>query len=471
MNKGIALVLVTFLVAACSLVAVVAFSLLAQGTTTGLGLSESMQAYAIAVGGKEWYLEQLEADNDWTDEASQADIALGPGSFDIVVNSVSANSVSFTVTGAVTGYVDQTVQRQISLSAKRLPKASRFAVFWGEDTGSNLQLKSSTINGNFWSRGNTDVDRRSLVSGISYCPDIRSITGDGTFTEQKINLPYPDMPQIEQTSYNDLMNFFDSYINSYGTGSDIGQNSDLVLNGEIIGCRDFITDRNITISGYGYIVASRDILLHSDRKDRGTLTISPSGGNIYFLAGENIVVNSTDRDTNIFVTGDVNNAAYLYSRAQTAESQLVDIQGNSRTTTNITSAFILARRCIIVEDGSDLSACTLYVSVAPSGTNFLQITDSGTTVSGNIISLSRQNPGLIINNSASVTGFIYHWGDNTGYTTLDRATINGSVIASQFGNSNITNSTITYVSSGFFANPPDGFNGYVMAEPNSWDDH
>ena len=238
-NKAMALILVIFLVLVCALVAVTAFSLFTGGMHGSMGFLESDQALAIAMGGKEWYLEQLENDSDWTDEANQTGIALGAGTFDVIINSATNSNVSFTITGNVSDTVTGTVQKQVSTIANRLPVASRFAVYWGRDTGSWLELRNSTtVNGNLWSRGTTDVKSGTSVTGTSYCPDNEDITGAGSFTEQKIESPYPSMPQIDETPYNNLISSFNSYINTYGTNSNRRQSTDLVLSGNIIGCKN-----------------------------------------------------------------------------------------------------------------------------------------------------------------------------------------------------------------------------------------
>jgi hypothetical protein len=238
-----------------------------------------------------------------------------------------------------------------------------------------------------------------------------------------------------------------------------------VLNGDIIGCKNFTTDGNITISGHGYIVASQDINLHSNNSSAGTLTVTPSGGNIYFLAARDLTVNSTKNDTNVAI----NSGAYLYSRAQSATDQLVRIRKHSSTTTNIDSAFIIARRRIIVESGAQVTNSTLYVSDVSDTNNYLQITDSGTSVSGSVISVSGRDPGLIIDNGATVTGLVYQWGGSDGYIKIDDATITGCVVSSQYTNDRIVSSTITYNTSSLPSNLPEGFNDYISVDPNSWD--
>ncbi|NQT47146.1 MAG: hypothetical protein HQ593_06725 [Candidatus Omnitrophica bacterium] len=466
MNDGVALILIIFLIMVCSLVALTAFSLLATGVESGLGFSESIQTLAIAMGGKEWYLEQLENDSDWSDEANQTGIALGSGTFDITVNSATSGSVSFTVTGKVTNALSQTVRREVTLTANRLPTASKFAVYWGRNTGSWLELRNSTtINGNFWSRGTTDVKSGCSVTGISYCPSNKNVAGAGSYTEVEIDSPYPSMPQIDETPYSNSISSFNAYINTYGTNSNRSQTTDLILSGNVIGCKNFTSSGNITISGNGYIVAKQNINLHSTDLVSGTLTITPSGGNIYFLAAGNLKVNSTQNDTNVTI----NSGAYLYSRAQENDNQLVRVRKHASTNTEINSAVIIGRRRIIVQSGADITSSTLYVSDVSDNNNYLQITGSGTTVSGSIISVSGRDSGLIINRGASVTGLVYHWGANSGYTQINTATIAGSVVCSQYTNDRIVNSTITYDADSLPL-APDGFESFVSVDAESWDD-
>ena len=461
--------MVIFLMLICALLAVTAFSLLA--TAVGMGTIESMQAFSTAIGGEEWYLEQLANDSDWSNEADQADIALGSGAFDVTINSAAKGSISFTITGKAAG---EAAQREVSITASRFPPAAKFAVYWGRDTGSFLQIRnSSTIDGDLWSRGTTEVLSGNSVTGTSYCPDNENISGTGSFTEFKVISPYPGMPQIDESYYDNLISTYNALIAAHGTNSDSTLSTNLNLTGGFYGYRTLETTGNITISGNGFIVASRDINLHASASASGTLTISPSGGNIYFLAGRSLTVNSTQNDTNVAINGDANNRVYLYSQ-DSATSRLVRIRKHSSTATTVDSAVVIGQRRIIVEGGARITNSTLYVSDVSDTNNYLQITDSGTAVGTpgnpcNLISVSGRDPGLIINNGASVTGFVYHWGDNTGYAQVNGATIAGSLVASQFTNDRIVNSDITYSAADLPA-APDGFEGFVSTDTSSWDD-
>ena len=434
-----------------------------QTGQSAVGFVESSQAFYIAHAGIEWYLQQLSNDNDWTDEVNQTkDFA--NGSFTIEVSDANPTRISVKSTGKVTGPDGRDRQRYIALIARKIPSAFSFGIFWGRDTNSTLRLDNSIVNGDLWSIGDAEIEAGSLVSEIAYCPDNQDIIGAGSFYKLQVSSPYLQMPQIDETYYDNLISSWDDYIDDHATNSNITQSSNLVLNGNIIGCRNFTTSGNITISGNGYIVADRNIDLHS-AMFAGTLTVTPSGGNIYFLAGRSLTVGAPLFGTNVTL----NPGAYLYSGAKNNSNLLNIREGLFFSTTDLSAAFIIAKRRIVVEDGAQVANSTLYVSDVTDSNNYLQIRDSGTTVSGSIISVSGRDPGLIIENSASVSGLVYHWGDTSGYTEIDNASITGSVVASQYSNNRITGSTITYDVDSIPDILPQGFEYSVTIEPNSWD--
>jgi Tfp pilus assembly protein PilX len=465
-DKAQALIAAVAIMLILALFGLVGVSLIgSQAGHAATGLVESTQAFYLAQAGLEWYLQQLVNDSDWTDEEGQAQ-NFANGSFNIEVSNISSKRIDIKSTGRVTGFDGRDRERYVQVTAKRMPKAATFAVYWGRDTGAWLQLRSATtVNGDFWSRGTTEVlAGNSITGGIAYYASGQDVVGAGSYTKEEVSSP-PDMPQIDEVYYNNIMSSFDTYINDYGNNTNRDQSSDLVLNGDIIGCKNFTTTGNITISGHGYIVASQDISLHSPNASSGTLTVTPSGGNIYFLSARSLTVNSTQNDTNVTV----NSGTYLYSRAQTGTDQLIRIRKHAATSTNIGSAFIIARRRIIVQSAAQITDSTLYVSDVSDTNNYLQITNSGTLVSGSVISVSGRDPGLIINNGASVTGLVYHWGGNDGYAQLNEATITGSVVASQYTNDRIVDSTITYDAASLPTSLPEGFDDYILIEPGSWD--
>lgn len=474
-KKGIGLILAVFFIVITALISIIFFSILTSGTTSGLNYILSNEAYGITYGGMQWYLEQLREDTDWTNQTNLTNIALGKGVFDITINSASATIVSFSVTGRITGYDGQYIQKKATITAKKIPKAGQFALWWGRRTGTILQLNNTSISGDYWSRASTNVTSSSSIKdGIAYRPDNEDIIGTGTYTEQAVGSPYPEMPVITTTYYDNFISNANTLIDSAAGYPDYNCPAVLNLTGNTIRCNNFRTNGNTIITGYGRIVAYNMVELLYDTADSGTLQINPSGGSIEIYAGTYLLINSSQTDTHIRIDGTTTNRVVLYSRASTSTSQYTLIQRDSI----IYNAFIVGNRRIIVRTGAQIYNSTLYLNYQPITTNnYLAITNTGTIVGSasspcNVISLSglgsSSTHGLEISSGASVAGFIYHYGGTTGRTYfVNNAFIMGTVIASQFRGDGISGTTITYNSS--FV-PPVGFEGYVTADIQSWDD-
>jgi type II secretory pathway component PulK len=168
-EKGVALIMMILILVMGALFAMTAFPLLSQGVITGADYLQNIQAHAIAIGAKEWYLQQLSFDSDWSDNTDLSNIPLGMGAFDIDIISAAQSQLSFIATGRATGYNNQAVQKKVSITVEMLPKAAAFALYWGRDTGSMFRIRNSTsVIGDFWSRGDTQIQSSSSVSGISY---------------------------------------------------------------------------------------------------------------------------------------------------------------------------------------------------------------------------------------------------------------------------------------------------------------
>jgi hypothetical protein len=458
-----------------SVCGVVLASLLGVTSRQSLDTLRASQALAVAQGGLNWYMMRLAGVNDWTTETDITHVALGPGEFDVAILSQTPGRISFTVTGKVQGNNNTTIQRTMSQAVRKLPLGSQFALFWGRLTGSTLNINNTTVTGDYWSRGTTDIANNSTVAGVSFRPDNQDITGGGVYSEMSVATPYLSMPVIDTSFYDSLMATYDAMEDACGSGSDINQTTNLVLSGNTLCCRDFDTNGNITISGYGYIVANRDIRLHDENSDSGIFTISPSGGEIVFVAGRSVIINSNKNDTTVTVYPGVR----FYSRSQGVSNGLVDIRND---TTNIDGALILSARQLLVEKGANLTNTTLFVADAGSTTNnVLSITGSGTNVGTlpgpcTIISMGRNNSGgasdtaLTVDSGANAVGLLYQYDTaNMGLTRINSATITGALIANQFQGDAINNATVTYNQSALPSIAPQGLPYYAAKEENSWD--
>ncbi len=465
-HNGQALVAAIAIMIILSLLGMVGVSLL--GTKTGqstTGFVQSAQAKYLAHAGLEWYMQQLADDTDWTNEVGQSKV-FGLGSFDIDVSNVGPTKLDIKVTGRVAGFYGQENKSYISITAKKLPKASQFAVFWGRNTGSLRAQNTTNVYGDVWSAGSMQINPgNSFLDGKVYYNSPNDISGNGTYTKQLLSGSPVAMPVISPTYYTGLMDTYDTIwrIGSQAT-NDITRTTNLTLNGGTLYCRNFTTGGSITISGRGTIVASQRIYLHYT--EGTSLNVNPSAGNnIVFLAGQGIYVGSSTATINM------SSGVRMYERCPSNMNYWLYFTGQN---TFVDSALILARRKIYVGAGADILNSTLFVDYPNDRTdNYIFITGAGTRVTGNVISTGRDNNGssLRIQNSANVEGLVYQYdSQNQGGVQIDgSSSLRGALIANRFYRDRLGPATITYSENSIPLIPPFGFEGYVVAVPNSWD--
>lgn len=453
----------------------------------------SAQALSLAQGGLNWEMMQLADTSDWDTAVNQAGIVLGPGTFDVALSnkarpqtdSITATRMDIAVNGKVTGSEGFNIQRAMSQRVFKLPSASKFALFWGRDVA-NLSFTNVSVSGDFWSVGTTNIPGSSKIAdGSAYRPGTEDITGAGAYTEVSVGaFPYfsdfpgstasHSTPPFNASYYSSLISDYNSREASCISGIDINQNTSLVLAGNTLCCRDFNTNGNIIISGNGFIVANRDILLHSQNPDSGTLTLSPSGGKIVLIAGRDILINSGQADTPVVIKPGVR----MYSKSDGINTGEITIRND---TSNIDGALILAARRIIIQDSANIINSTLFLNDPGSAANnVLTITGAGTSVGTaampcSLISVGRGTPALQITTTASVAGLVYQRDANnlgrtniSGSSNANRVNIRGSVIANAFSANNISNADIIYDPSAIPDPPAEGFDGFATKKPDSW---
>ncbi|MFC1646449.1 hypothetical protein ACFL2Y_04655 [Candidatus Omnitrophota bacterium] len=579
-NKSQALIAAIIIVVVLALFSVVGASLL--GTQTGqsaTGLSESTQAFYLAHGGLEWYMQQLADDTNWTDQTDPATQSLGAGTFDISLSNIVANSMDITSVGKVRGFDSRDRERWVSATVKKAFPKTRFAVFWENDPGpeTSTSFTGTVIEGDIWCRGSAELDSSSSVTnGWLYYADGETVSlpEPPTATPQVVELlfpdTFPDMPVIDTTYYDDLITLWNSLIddadkndwgqtggevyaldgnkdwtsqtiddwsdihtNGYnitGTNFNVSCNSFYLENASVIvedaeeftiSCRnDFTTQGNaqinannytincsrhfklegtssinsnnftlnldddfdsnsivngtVSITGSGYIVCSNigNVLIHSQIADEGTFTATPLGGNIYFLSGDTMRVNSATQ-TDQTVT--LNPGCFLYSRSYS--SVTTDFLAVKNANTTISGSTLLAERRIEITDGADITDdSVLYVdSMLSDVNNLILIMGSGTTVDGAIVSRGINARAIRINSAASVTGLIYQYGGSgespAGGIEIDgSSTITGSILVRQFYNNSFGPATVTWDLSSLPSPLPNGFEAFeVYVDKDTWD--
>ncbi len=492
-EKAVSLIAAIGIMLIISVLSAVMASMLGVTSRGVLDNLRSSQAFGIAQGGLNWYMKQLADTTNWTTTTNQANVSLGQGTFDVALSnkaspyadSTTNTRMDISVTGKITGTDSVTIQRAMSQRVFKLPSAIKFALFWGRDVA-NFSFTNTAVSGDFWSIGTTSIPAGSVVTnGSAYRPTTEDITGAGTYTEVNVGaFPYfsnfsgstlsHSTPPFNTAYYAALISDYNSREAACVSGVDINQNTSLVLTGNTLCCRDFNTNNTITISGNGYIVANRDILLHSANGDSGTLTFSPSGGSIVLIAGRDILINSNQADTPVIM----NSGVRMYSKSEGINTGEITIRND---TTAIDVALILSNRNILVQNSANTTNSTLFLNDPGSATNnVLTITSAGTsvgTISGpcSVISIGRGTPSLQVTTTAGVTGLIYQRDTNnlgrtniSGTNNANRVSIMGSIIANAFSGNNISNANITYDSTAIPDPPPEGFDGFAAKKANSW---
>ena len=470
-ETGFSLVAMLSLMAMLASAAVIGATLTSMHGHASVYAAESAQALGIAQAGLEWFTEQLENDTDWTNEATISQAFAG-GTFTITINSASATQVTFSSLGSLTGPDQLPVERQMTITVQKLPPAFLFALYQGSDTGT-LTIRTTgnpcLITGDVWSSGSVSVLANNIVAGGKiYIPNTKSVSGAGSYTSKQITSPFPSMPQLNASSYQTLMDSYDSTISTAVDAGDCNVNNEtLTLNGNTVSCPlDFQTNGNAVITGHGTIVGKRNVHLHDSVTAAQTLTITPSGGEILFLSARDIVIGDTSDPV---VT--INSGCRFYAKESSSNNDLINIHGQN---TALTSAKIYARRRIVVQQGADaLSGSLLFIDAAPTtANNLIQINGSGggSQVNGSLLSYSIREPSIRLINGAAVTGLVYARSDgsNNGTVELNDCTVTGTVVANEYDSNQVTHATITYNASALPATIPEGFQTLVVKKPNSW---
>ncbi|MCU0651873.1 MAG: hypothetical protein MUC39_02905 [Candidatus Omnitrophica bacterium] len=498
-KKGISLIIAIAIMLICSVLGVVMAQLLGVTSRGSVDYLRSAQAFGITQGGMNWYKMLLAGTSDWDTTTNQTGLTFGPGTFDVALSnkvapyadSTTATRMDVNVTGKVAGSSGVTIQRMMVERILKLPSACKFALFWGRELGSTLTLTNTTIDGDFWSIGSTSIPGgSSVINGKAYRPSGENISGGVAYTEQPITYdvnfgyfgnndatfsPTVSTPSFTTTYYSNLITTYTNMLSLGNSGRCSPSSGTITLNGSnnIVCNNDFNTNGNLTITGTGFIIAKRDILLHSENNDSGTLNIVPAGGPIVFISDDNFTVGGASNQTNQPVNVSANTRMFCRSNGDN------DVMNIRNANTAISGALILANRQVIIQNGADVNGSTLFLADnGNSSANYVRITGSGTTIGtvanpSSVISLASSSgspSALTIDASATAAGLFYQReaSGTNGKTRINTATIRGTVIADGLQGNAITSSTITYDEQAITDPPPEGFNLFVTKKANSW---
>src|SRR3989338_3058829 len=193
-SKGVSLVAVVIVMLIAATLALILASFMSSGNISAVTDMQAEQALYIASAGMECYLELLEADTDWsTPPTVFTNQAFGAGTFTITYSNQATDSIDVTITGKVTGWDGNSVQRVITQHITK-PTGSGttfadFAIFYGGGDGTieSEIKKEQTITGDIFVKGDLDIGKDCTITGnVSATGEIDVESGtniSGTTTE------------------------------------------------------------------------------------------------------------------------------------------------------------------------------------------------------------------------------------------------------------------------------------------------
>lgn len=114
-NRGISLVAVVIVMLIAATLALLVASFMSSGNISAITDTQADQAFYIAQAGMEWYLENLENNNNWkSPPAVKTNQAFGAGLFSVTYANEDTRDIDVTSSGKVTGWDGNLIQRVIT---------------------------------------------------------------------------------------------------------------------------------------------------------------------------------------------------------------------------------------------------------------------------------------------------------------------------------------------------------------------
>ena len=120
-KHGISLVAVVIVMTIVASLALFIASSMSSGNIAAITDMQAEQAFYISQAGMEWYLEQLQGDNNWKNgvPAVKTNQVFGAGTFSVTYSNNSKDDINIVGIGKVTAWDGNTVQRVISCHVAR----------------------------------------------------------------------------------------------------------------------------------------------------------------------------------------------------------------------------------------------------------------------------------------------------------------------------------------------------------------
>lgn len=145
-KKGVSIIATVAIMLILSLLGLTGVSLLGSASSAGLAYMQAQQSLYIAEAGLNWYMEQLQNDTDWSDNANLSSVNFAGGIFTISVSNAQIDSIDASSASSVTGYESQPIRRVVTAHLTRSLKAFDYVIYAGGSINDS-QAVNLSING------------------------------------------------------------------------------------------------------------------------------------------------------------------------------------------------------------------------------------------------------------------------------------------------------------------------------------
>lgn len=182
--KGTAIIAAILIMLIASVMGLAAASLLGTDTASSLNYMNSQEAFFIAEGGLEYYLEQLQGQTtSWTTPPTKpTNETLGKGTFTITTANEQANSIDVTSTANLTGIGGETITRVVTVQVRRqsAPEAFSYVLYVG-NTIVTTGATNLTVTGD-QQEGGSNFPTVNFSYYQDLAPPSQKISGNHIFT-------------------------------------------------------------------------------------------------------------------------------------------------------------------------------------------------------------------------------------------------------------------------------------------------
>jgi predicted acyltransferase (DUF342 family) len=266
-KRGFSLIATIFAVLTMTFLAITTSTLIPCDAIVAVKNSKSQDAFFIASSGVEYYIKQLDMDDDWSTPPSIGAKTFSGGCFTVTTTDEAMNQITFTVTGLLTMGAT-TYSRGLRASVQRVAGGlsdilGEYVLYWGgEESGTSTLDNNVTVIGDLYTGGTLEVGSGASIEGDVISGEDLDIADGGTVsgtTEENAEAPYGS-PSLETTYYDGQLDTALTYPSGNQNYDSYSFSGITYVNGNVT----FNIDAIITITSTATLVATGTVNLKNN---------------------------------------------------------------------------------------------------------------------------------------------------------------------------------------------------------------